>query len=41
MNRQALLNESTKPEHIFGNDADDMRSPGKAIDPRVNDVRSV
>ncbi len=33
--RQALLNESTKPEHIFGNDADDMRSPGKAIDPRV------
>ena len=34
-NRQALLNESTKPEHIFGNDADDMRSPGKGIDPRV------
>ena len=34
--RQTLLNESTKPEHIFGNDADDMRSPGKAIDPRVN-----
>lgn len=34
--RQALLNESTKPEHIFGNDADDMRSAGKAIDPRVN-----
>jgi hypothetical protein len=34
--RQALLKESTKPEHIFGNDADDMRSPGKAIDPRVN-----
>lgn len=33
--RQALLNESTKPELIFGNDADDMRSPGKAIDPRV------
>ena len=30
-----LLNESTKPEHVFGNDADDMRSPGKAIDPRV------
>ncbi|WP_100611648.1 zinc-dependent metalloprotease [Confluentibacter lentus] len=36
MERQALLNESTKPEHIFGNDADDMRSPGKAIDPRIN-----
>lgn len=33
---QALLNESTKPEHIFGNDADDMRAPGKAIDPRIN-----
>ena len=33
--RQTLLNESTKPELIFGNDADDMRSPGKAIDPRV------
>lgn len=33
--RQALLNQSTKPELIFGNDADDMRSPGKAIDPRV------
>jgi hypothetical protein len=30
-----LLNKSTKPELIFGNDADDMRSPGKAIDPRV------
>ncbi len=30
----ALLAESTKPELIFGNDADDMRSPGKAIDPR-------
>lgn len=31
----ALLNKSTLPELIFGNDADDMRSPGKAIDPRV------
>ncbi|QMU65701.1 MAG: DUF5117 domain-containing protein [Flavobacteriaceae bacterium] len=31
----ALLEQSTKPELIFGNDADDMRSPGKAIDPRV------
>jgi len=30
-----LLAQSTKPELIFGNDADDMRSPGKAIDPRV------
>jgi hypothetical protein len=33
--RQALLERSTEPELIFGNDADDMRSPGKAIDPRV------
>ncbi|WP_299668049.1 zinc-dependent metalloprotease [uncultured Polaribacter sp.] len=31
----ALLVQSTKPALIFGNDADDMRSPGKAIDPRV------
>ncbi len=31
----ALLEQSTKPELIFGNDADDMRSPGKAMDPRV------
>lgn len=30
-----LLNKSTQPELIFGNDADDMRAPGKAIDPRV------
>ena len=33
--RYALLARSTEPELIFGNDADDMRSPGKAIDPRV------
>ena len=33
--REALLARSTEPELIFGNDADDMRSPGKAIDPRV------
>lgn len=33
--RNALLERSTEPELIFGNDADDMRSPGKAIDPRV------
>ncbi|NRD22484.1 zinc-dependent metalloprotease [Winogradskyella litoriviva] len=31
----ALLNRSTEPQLIFGNDADDMRAPGKAIDPRV------
>ncbi len=33
--RNTLLNQSTKPELIFGNDADDMRAPGKAMDPRV------
>ena len=33
--RNTLLDRSTEPELIFGNDADDMRSPGKAIDPRV------
>lgn len=33
---EALLSKSTQPELAFGNDADDMRSPGKAIDPRVN-----
>ncbi len=33
---QNLLNQSTKPELQFGNDADDMRAPGKGIDPRVN-----
>jgi hypothetical protein len=33
--KNAVLAQSTKPELIFGNDADDMRSPGKAIDPRV------
>ena len=32
----ALLAKSSNPELIFGNDADDMRAPGKAIDPRVN-----
>lgn len=32
----ALLTRSTEPGLEFGNDADDMRSPGKAIDPRVN-----
>ena len=35
-NRAALLNRSTEPDLAFGNDADDMRAPGKAIDPRVN-----
>jgi len=34
--RTKLLSRSTEPDLAFGNDADDMRSPGKAIDPRVN-----
>lgn len=33
---KALLNRSSEPELAYGNDADDMRSPGKGIDPRVN-----
>lgn len=33
--KEALLSQSTKPELIFGNDGDDMRNPGKGIDPRV------
>jgi hypothetical protein len=31
-----ILARSTDPALAFGNDADDMRAPGKAIDPRVN-----
>jgi hypothetical protein len=33
---QAILTKSTDPMLAFGNDADDMRAPGKGIDPRVN-----
>lgn len=33
---EAHLARSTEKALVFGNDADDMRSPGKAIDPRVN-----
>ncbi|MES2618197.1 MAG: zinc-dependent metalloprotease [Bacteroidota bacterium] len=33
--RAKILARSTEPQLCFGNDADDMRSPGKAIDPRV------
>ncbi len=33
--RQNILQRSTEAQLTFGNDADDMRSPGKAIDPRV------
>lgn len=31
-----ILSRSTDPQLTFGNDGDDMRSPGKAMDPRVN-----
>jgi len=30
-----IAERSTDPQLFFGNDADDMRSPGKAIDPRI------
>lgn len=33
--RETILMRSTEPQLCFGNDADDMRAPGKAIDPRV------
>jgi hypothetical protein len=33
--RLALLERSTEPQHSFGNDADDMRSPGAGIDPYI------
>lgn len=32
----AILARSMEPELAFGNDADDMRAPGRHIDPRVN-----
>jgi hypothetical protein len=37
-----ILNRSTESSLAFGNDADDMRAPGKGIDPRVmvNDLSS-
>ena len=33
---QAIASRSGEPGLAFGNDADDMRSPGTGIDPRVN-----
>jgi hypothetical protein len=33
--RDAHLALSTRPELAFGNDADDMRAPGRGLDPRV------
>ena len=40
--RNLHLARSVEPAHVFGNDADDMRSAGRAIDPRVmvNDLSS-
>ena len=31
-----MLEKYSSNEYLFGNDADDMRSPGKGIDPRIN-----
>ena len=31
-----ILNRSTEPQLAFGNDADDMRAPGRHVDPRIN-----
>ena len=31
-----MLEEHSSDEYLFGNDGDDMRSPGKGIDPRIN-----
>jgi hypothetical protein len=31
-----IIARSTDPQLTFGNDGDDMRAPGKAMDPRVN-----
>jgi len=33
---KSILSRSTDPKLAFGNDGDDMRSPGKGMDPRVN-----
>ena len=33
---QQILSRSTQPELAFGNDADDMRAPGRHLDPRIN-----
>ena len=34
--QQALLARSTESELAYGNDADDMRRPGRGIDPHIN-----
>ena len=33
--RALLLNKSNLPEYMFANDSEDMRSPGRGIDPRA------
>jgi hypothetical protein len=33
---KSIIARSTDPKLAFGNDGDDMRAPGKAMDPRVN-----
>ncbi len=30
-----IISEQNKPEHMFANDSEDMRSPGRGIDPRA------
>jgi hypothetical protein len=34
--RRVHLARSSDPAHVFANDADDMRQPGRGIDPRAN-----
>ncbi|MFY7965460.1 MAG: zinc-dependent metalloprotease [Chitinophagaceae bacterium] len=36
MGLSKILSRSNDPQLIFGNDGDDMRAPGRGIDPRVN-----
>lgn len=38
--RDQILKQSWKPEYMFANDSEDMRSPGRGIDPRamINDL---
>lgn len=33
---EKILSHSNEPQLAFGNDGDDMRSPGKGMDPRIN-----
>ena len=34
--KNKMLEKNSSIEYLFGNDGDDMRSPGKGIDPRIN-----